>query len=59
MVLKHIKLAMSYHDWAGKNEPFNEAEEGKIVYKVFVTPEYIDDLTIYLRNIRRFYSILN
>ena len=33
-------------------------EEGKIIYKVFVTPQKIDDLTSYLRDIRGFYSIL-
>jgi hypothetical protein len=33
-------------------------EEGGIEYKVFVTPENYDDLMIYLRDIRGFYSRL-
>jgi hypothetical protein len=33
-------------------------EEDEITYKVFITPENKEDLMIYLRDIRGFYSIL-
>ncbi len=39
------------------NQP-STFEEGGITYKVFVTPENIDDLMKYLRDIRGFFSQL-